>query len=1390
MLPVPSFERWKPLRAGMVDMFYYDQEEFWFHDGRLLLRGNNGTGKSKVLALTLPFLLDGDLAPHRVEPDGDRQKRMEWNLLLGGKHPSPERLGYTWLEFGRRCADGTEQFCTIGCGLKAVAGRGIARHWFFVTSQRPGGELRLLPDSRVPLTREKLREEIGQHGFVYDRAADYRRAVDEHLFGLGPHRYEALVNLLIQLRQPQLSKKPDEKLLSRALTEALPPLSPSLVTTVAEAFRGLDEERDALRSLAEAQEAATAFLSHYRRYAKVAAKRKASGPRLTQSRYEQLGRDLAAAEEAFRAAQRQLDDARRELTQLEERRTGLEARREALQADPAMRDAERLEHLREDAARREKAAKDQAADRDRQAGHVTRYTDKATLTAHRAGTGREKLGQALREAVATAADAGCARQHQVAVAALDDTGLESSALESSALESTGTGAPPPAERAGAEHRAVAAYLDAPEAPAADILARARRDARAVADRQAQAVAQLGRLLEESASWEGQLRAAQEAEGRLSAAVQAAADRVTAAELAVEERMRLLLDDYRLYLSGLAELRVADPDELVAALESWGLTGEGTNPAVTIIDAAARAAGAELGRLFGEVTTRRTGHATRASALAEEIGRLRAGGQDAPPVPHTRAAGVRDGRPGAPLWKVTDFAPGLSDDERTGLEAALEAAGILDAWVTPEGNLFDGDVIVVSGLAPVAGASCSSLLVPAIDPDDLQAGVLGEESVASVLSAIGRAPGTGGTWVTTDGRWSNGVLSGVWHKDQAAYIGEGAREAARRARIQSLEHELHEEQAAIEGIDAHLADIETQQELLAEEHRTVPPDGGIREAHTGAAVERRALARARDDHATAVTECRRRQEELAATRARVAEFAEDVRLPADPDELAGVRAGVGAYRVALAGLWPAAEAAHATIRAAAEAETELADSRQLLIEASERAAEAREAAGTAAATYQELLATAGTAVEELQQRLATVSAALARLKTSEQDTRQREQGALEARGKADGKQGELRTQVEDAARQRDDAVGEFQAFAATGLLRVAVSSLEIPDVDQPWSATPTVILARAVNAELDSVDDGDAPWDRIQKRVTEEHKLLADAMAAHGHSAGLTLSEGVIVIDVVFQGRSHDLPGLAEALAAEVEQRTTLLSAREREILENHLLNEVAGTLHELISAAEAEVRQMNDELESRPTSTGMKLRLIWQQARNAPEGLDRVRLKLRQTIDAWSAADRALVGAFLQQRIASEHADNPAAGWAEALTSALDYRGWHEFAIQRYQDGQWRPATGPASGGERALVVSVPLFAAASSHYKSAGNPHAPRLIALDEAFAGVDDDSRAKCLGLLATFDMDVVMTSEREWGCYPQVPGLGICQLARRDGVDAVLVTPWRWDGRERRRAERVPV
>jgi hypothetical protein len=56
--------------------------------------------------------------------------------------------------------------------------------------------------------------------------------------------------------------------------------------------------------------------------------------------------------------------------------------------------------------------------------------------------------------------------------------------------------------------------------------------------------------------------------------------------------------------------------------------------------------------------------------------------------------------------------------------------------------------------------------------------------------------------------------------------------------------------------------------------------------------------------------------------------------------------------------------------------------------------------------------------------------------------------------------------------------------------------------------------------------------------------------------------------------------------------------------------------------------------------------------------------------------------------------------------------------------------------------------------------------------------------MGLLERFDLDYVMTSEREWGVYATVSALAIYQLASRPGFHAVAVTRWVWNGREKRR------
>jgi uncharacterized protein (TIGR02680 family) len=1356
-LPLPARTRWQPLRIGLVDLFYYDTEEFWFRDGRLLLRGNNGTGKSKVLALTLPFLLDGDLKAHRVEPDGDPKKRMEWNLLLGGEHPHPERLGYTWIEFGRLDAAGQPVFKTLGCGLKAAKGRGMVRHWFFVTDQRVGDGLSLLDATGSALSRDRLAEAVEGHGLVYDQARAYRRAVDEALFGLGEQRYGALVDLLVQLRQPQLSKRPSEKALSKALTEALPPMDIALISDVAEAFRSLDEEKDNLVATAEARDAAVAFLGHYRRYARTAARRKARLPRLEQSRYEHLRRDLNQAQEALAGAEERIAAAETAQAELDERRVRLRAEDEALRAGPEMRSARELEQAAADADRTRRDADRTTGDRDRAAAAHSRALTRLAQAQARREQAELVLDGTLAEAREAAGTAGIAAAHREAV-------------EGPARE---TG---PAEVAEAELRR-----------AADELAARRR----------RAVGHLETLLSAQDRAEAERGAAARRHEDAESELLAAAERREQARTEAVQAGAELVSAVRHHLAGCERLRPADPEGLLERLTEWTAHLEGPYPARTEADAAHRAAAAELAAEEAALGLERSAVQERRRALDAELAALEAGGQRGPAAPHTRGAAVRDGMPGAPLWRLVDFHDGVPEAVRAGLEAALEAAGLLDAWVCPDGAALDPythDVLLAPDATSV-DSSLAQVLRPAVDHGDPQASAVAEETVARLLGAIGfgeqpeQHAQPAHSWADGDGRFRLGVLRGAWTKDRAEYLGEGAREEARRARIAAVRDELAVVTRALQELSVRVRETADRRLALDAELVALPDDAPLRQAHarTVAADEAVRRARARQEaYASQLAEAARVAGEAASE---AAEAAADLDLPADRAGLRTVQGGLDAYGLALAALWPAVRERSAAARTEAAERDDAREAAARVEELAERAEDAARLAAAAAQRHETLAATVGTAVAELQRRLAEVGVARTACESEERRARREHTEAVRAQGEATGRIGQLSDDVAEAARARDEAVAALQRFAATGLLAVALPELEVPGGpggDEPWAARPAVELARTVDAELAAAgtDDSDGAWERVQRRTNDELKNLQDALSRHGHSASGRMLEDGLVVDILFQGRERAVPELAAALDTEVAELQRMLSAREREILENHLVTEVAGTLQELIGAAERQVLDMNEELADRPTSTGMRLRLVWQPSREAPPGFTAARERLRQSADAWSAADRSAIGDFLQAEIARAQSEQSTGTWLDHLTAALDYRSWHEFGIERHQHGQWRTATGPASGGERVLAVSVPLFAAASSHYATAGHPYAPRLVTLDEAFAGVDDDSRAKCLGLLHAFDLDVVMTSEREWACYPQVPGVAIAQLSRVDEIAAVLVTRWEWDGHERMR------
>lgn len=97
------------------------------------------------------------------------------------------------------------------------------------------------------------------------------------------------------------------------------------------------------------------------------------------------------------------------------------------------------------------------------------------------------------------------------------------------------------------------------------------------------------------------------------------------------------------------------------------------------------------------------------------------------------------------------------------------------------------------------------------------------------------------------------------------------------------------------------------------------------------------------------------------------------------------------------------------------------------------------------------------------------------------------------------------------------------------------------------------------------------------------------------------------------------------------------------------------------------------------------------------------------------------------------------------------------------------------------MAIYLPQFAAVSAQYQKAGSC-CPMLLALDEAFAGVDDKNIGAMFDLVHSLDFDYIMNSQSLWGCYSCVHSLDIAEFHRPGNAQVVTILRYRWNGTER--------
>jgi uncharacterized protein (TIGR02680 family) len=1336
--------RFRPSRAGIVGLWDYTDATFAFASGRLVLRGANGSGKTKALEVLFPFVLDGRLDPRRLDPFSGENRTMKDNLLWRGTDTGH---GYVWLEFV--LPGPTTRHVTVGAGLQAQRHRPVPRSWFFVVEGRVGDQVVLVDADGRPRTRRALIDDLGD-GVVVDRASEHRRRVDEALFGLGGERYEAMLDLVLTLRRPMLAKDLDPRLLSETLTRGLRPLDDDLIEQVARSFDDLEAVQRDLDRLVHAEEAARAFVTDYRGYLRTQARHRADATL-----------DAEAARDAARRrrdeAVRALDEARAAEAMAEAEAAATDAslaadgaRRDALRASEAFRTAGQLDHL-------ERSVRDLAAERHRaetRAEQAARDAQRADEQRHRAARDRAR------------ADAEVARLAPRVLAAAVDAGVAWSDTDAA------SDAPTVRQRVAGRTAARRADLDEVRARLAELDDAERRVA--VADEAADR--------------------AEEADDVAALALATAEQTVAAARATLRDELGGWAFDH----PDVAE--PGDLDALAAAVDAVGTDGDGlvarwrARLEPRLDDAAGTRAG---------LSSRAATLADQAAALAQRRQAIREERDDAPPPAPWRGPG-REHRAGAPLWRLVRFADGLPPPVAAGIEAALEASGLLDAWVRPDGSVDHtaGDAFLVAehlpGPAPHAadeptGAAGEPLgahrtLADVLEVEDAQTD-LPPGTVRRVLRAVALdhpvleafarddAFATGHlAAVASDGRYRLGPLAGAHRVDAPRYIGATARAAHRAARVAALDEELATLERERSQLADELATVDAWVAAARAATDALPPSGGLVAAlrEEDRAAGRRQAARDALTAAHAAAEAARR--EVNDRRAAFGRTARARALPPSREGIAAVTTALERFTGDGAELVAAVHDAAVRAGTARQADERAAAAAAAAEAGRQDAAERRRQHDARAVEYATLEQRMGADAQAVMAELRDVEAALTAGEAARRSASVRSRTAAAARGQAEG---EVAAATEALAGTDDRVAAAHRRLEVLARPDLADPlGLIVPDDDAE------VALLDAVDALVAGVSGADERRKAARTRIQRSLEDLDHALGA-GYRPTWDVEDDIIVVTVTDDIGDRSVARFAAELATQRAEQEALLTARERALFEDALLTSVCGQIHDRTQTTRELVATMDEQMRARRLSSGQTVGVAWRVDDTATPEWKQVHRLLDQDPAHFGPDQLDALRAHFSAEIKAVRAADPGAPYRDLLARVLDYRQWRRFELSLVEaDGSHalltRARHARLSGGEKAASLHLPLFAAAHAAF-AAARPSCPRLLALDEAFAGIDDLGRSELLSLTVAFDLDLFMTGFDLWAVDRRVPAVAHYDLLHLPDEHAVSTLLVLWNGHE---------
>ncbi|MFI1996329.1 SbcC/MukB-like Walker B domain-containing protein [Actinoplanes sp. NPDC020271] len=1360
-LPMPNRRRWMPLRGGAVAMWEFDVVEYWFADGRVQLVGHNQSGKSTLMTLTTLIMLQGETRPHLIDTFGESGKRFRYYVEPSGQPKdrrditSSTNRGWVWVEFGRVGDDGTLEFFTLL--LFAQTKRSVQDMQTVWMTCQGTARVRDGIDLAVGLSAYEPKHVAAVDGVtVHDSGKKYAAHVAEKLFGIDdPDRYKTVLTMLRSLRTPNLGKVLDAEFFTGQIRSALPALDKAEIAELAGSWQEVEQlGRD--REYAEAARAAiTGYVNRQWRP-------------WTDAVLRLHGDALLDADAAVTAAQGHVD-----------------------QTQAAM------DKAREDLSEETRRTQDLMTARDWEQGKHTQLLQSA---AYGDAVNRAAAAQRAREDANTAARQSEAAQGELVNARARDDQAKAKklratnaltavhqAVDAATRHTTDTGT-----QAGLGDD-IGVWAASGDVDRIDAAVRNRR----------QHLSALRRLLRDAAGagskWRNADALAEQREGEYTARKTAASE----AQDALTDALQELSDKLERWAAPLGDA-APDPDLRLRWMQQVTEQATTARPRQVLegllnadwLEPVVTPKRDEVSQLRTHASTA-TQRAVAAEQHAAELERA------ADPLPRPPAGWTRRTRPepvsgaGAPLWRLIDPVAGLDPDILDHVEAALAAAGLLDAWVSIDGAWVadrDGDdvVLTVTGAAPTD--SLAQILVPAGDAGKLTA------TVAAILAGIGYTaasePLAGPTAVAADGRFRTPAVHGRAGRSGhgAELIGAAARAAARQRSIAELRAAAETDRAEARRLTAQAEQVNATITFLQTSGRNVPSDADAAAAGAGLHTANAERDRAQQLHADAAAHAEKLRRIADAADAAVVELATEHTLPTKPDEVDTFAGHLDSAADAAAGLRLALSEQTGAEKEAAAAILDAEAVARLLDDADQAARDTAAEAAAAAGRATEAEEAVNLGDKELFARQEQLAAAIEELNKSIVRSTENGNRLAGLASKAHSDWERACEHRDNATSVRDVALGSWWVPVDAGL----APARNLPDVDgrdlnaalvQAAAAAQTLRPPSWPGTAAEKTTRTNTLMTRaIGQQVTELQTLLE---ANGGRSVTVIEADDtrplpavMLTVDASGQQLSpadairHLDDVVADLTASHDEKLNTMYT----ELLSSTFIDHLADRLRAVIDL----LKDVNAVLARHPTGADkMTLRLRRHKAADHTAGYKILKAIEDGVIASESAQEQ--IRLFLADRL-QQAQDLPADDeWIDRAATLLDYRAWFdivcEFRIGTDPDDdpkRWQALTKQQhtvdSGGGKAVTLLQPLLATLVTLYSE--SPNSPRPLWLDEAFVGVDLANQTTMMRMLVDFDLDFLVAGPATLVASAQVPAAAIWHIARAPaplpGVDLSL-TLW---------------